>query len=161
MRNSQIIASILITASFSTSVWADTSTTVNDPAVNSPALTSPSMNGAPASPTAPNSQIMKGPGPAMSGGQGGYHPCKQIEEACKAAGFTRGGAAGKDMRDCIKPLMHGQTVPGVTGISSQELAACKAKREERRMQGGGMGGGMGGGQPHSQPMQPAAPNTAD
>jgi hypothetical protein len=162
MKKILLIASLVVTASVSSSVWADTSTTMNDPAVNSPAATSPAMNGAPASPTSPNSQMMTGPGPAMmGGGQGEYHPCKHIAEACKAAGFTRGGAPGKDMMDCIKPLMHGQLVPGVSGISSQDLAACKAKHDERKMHGGNMGGGM---QPQNQSMQPAMqsmPNTAN
>jgi hypothetical protein len=56
------------------------------------------------------------------------HPCKKIEAACEAAGFVKGGAKeGKGVfKNCLKPIIDGQTVNGVT-VDPADAAACKAK----------------------------------
>ncbi len=61
------------------------------------------------------------------------HPCKSIQAACEAAGFARGRhEEGKGLfLDCMKPLLAGQSVPGVT-VSSAQIDACKAVKAERR-----------------------------
>jgi hypothetical protein len=76
------------------------------------------------------------------------HPCKTIEAACSAAGFIKGGAkTGKGMmKDCMKPIMSGESVSGVT-VTADEVAACKAKMASHGMS---MGGGM------AAPAAPAA-----
>ncbi len=68
------------------------------------------------------------PGPAPTQG---VHPCKAIEQACEAGGFVRGGNKdGKGiMKDCMKPIMSGQPVPGVT-VDPATVQACQAKRAE-------------------------------
>jgi hypothetical protein len=61
-------------------------------------------------------------------------PCKNIEEACKSAGYTKGGHK-KDSKglfeDCMKPIAAGQTVAGVT-VSAEDVTACKEKAEKRK-----------------------------
>ena len=59
------------------------------------------------------------------------HPCKNLEAACKAAGFYKGGTASHKglFKDCIQPLTQGNTVSGVTA-SSDDIASCKAKIEK-------------------------------
>jgi hypothetical protein len=97
----------------------------------------------------PSAAMTGGPttgGATMGTGGGTMHPCKAIMESCKSAGFTRGGGTGKGiMRDCMKPIMNGQTVAGVTATPDL-VAACKTKMAERDQQMGvGTGGGMTGG----------------
>lgn len=60
-------------------------------------------------------------------------PCMKLKEACVAAGFEKGKHKEKKglMMDCMKPLMHGETVAGVT-VSPEDLAACKEKKEHRK-----------------------------
>jgi len=60
------------------------------------------------------------------------HPCRKIEDACKAAGFEQGKFKEKKglFVDCLKPIMHGQTVPGVS-ITPADIQACQAKREHK------------------------------
>jgi hypothetical protein len=159
MKKIIIISSVLLTACFSVSAWAAESATMNDPAVNSPSATSPSMNGGPVAPASPGSAMMTPNSGTFSGGQGGpgggrqgrggFHPCRHIAEACEAAGFKREKGLFKN---CLMPIMHGQTVAGVASIDPKEIAACKQKQEERESKGGGMmqGGGMQG--------QPSAPS---
>lgn len=63
-----------------------------------------------------------------------HGPCKTVAEACKAAGFIRGkdAPAGKGLfHDCMKPLLHGQSVAGVT-VDSVDIQACKARIAERK-----------------------------
>ena len=69
---------------------------------------------------------------ANEGGDGG--PCKKIREACIAGGFTAGGHkdGNKGLHiDCMKKIMGGETVAGVT-IPAEEVAACKAKKDKRK-----------------------------
>jgi hypothetical protein len=82
-----------------------------------------------------------GPSASVPAGGGQEHPCKAIAKACEAAGFVKGGEAqGKGlMRNCIKPLMEGQTVAGVS-VSPEEIQACKAKRAEHEHGQGGQQG---------------------
>ena len=83
---------------------------------------------------APASQPATNGGAMMAGGSAanGDHPCKEIAEACKAAGFTKGAkASGKGIgKDCMKPLMAGSAVPGVS-VTPEQIAACKAKMAAR------------------------------
>jgi hypothetical protein len=97
--------------------------------------------------TAPN-----GPGAGMTGGQGG-HPCKAIEEACKSAGFMKGGeASGKGlMMNCMKPVMEGKQVAGVS-VDSTTVQACQAKKASMMSQHHGQGG-QGGQGMMQQPAQ--------
>jgi hypothetical protein len=64
------------------------------------------------------------------------HPCKNIKAACEAAGFTKGDHKNKKglFVDCIKPVMAGSTVEGVS-INPSDIGACKemkAKREAKK-----------------------------
>ncbi len=60
------------------------------------------------------------------------HPCEKVKEACEAAGYTKGGHK-KDKKglfaDCMKPLMDGKSVNGVTADAAQ-VSACKEKKAE-------------------------------
>ena len=68
---------------------------------------------------------------AFSAGAGDQ-PCKDIKAACEAGGFTKGGHK-KDNKvlyaDCMKKIMAGETVPGVT-VSADQVTACKAKKDK-------------------------------
>ncbi|MGZ3688578.1 MAG: hypothetical protein ACXWP5_11415 [Bdellovibrionota bacterium] len=69
------------------------------------------------------------------------HPCKKIRVACENANYFRGAHErdGKGLfKDCMKPIMAGKSVEGVT-VSADDVAACKAKRAENK--GGDEGDG--------------------
>jgi hypothetical protein len=76
-----------------------------------------------------------------SDGGGDKHPCKEIMQACKAAGFYKGGhkkGPNKGIfEDCMKPIKNGQTVPGVTLSDPNAGPACKAREEKHRAHHGG------------------------
>lgn len=57
------------------------------------------------------------------------HPCQNLENACKAAGYVKGEAkVGKGLfKDCMKPIMAGQSVPNVT-VASADVSACQARK---------------------------------
>ena len=59
------------------------------------------------------------------------HPCKPIHEACEAAGFKKGDHKDKKglYADCIKPILAGTAVPGVT-VTPEAVAACNAAKSE-------------------------------
>lgn len=59
------------------------------------------------------------------------HPCHKIKAACEAAGFIKGHHKEKKglYKDCMQPIMQGQTVAGVT-VAPADLEACKAKKAE-------------------------------
>jgi hypothetical protein len=61
-------------------------------------------------------------------------PCAPIMQACKNAGFTRGGmTSGKGLiADCVNPLEEGKTVAGVTGVDKTQIDACKADYQARK-----------------------------
>lgn len=58
-------------------------------------------------------------------------PCRKLMQACQAAGFRRGATPveRKNFYDgCLKPLMNGQTVSGIT-INTSDAEACKERFE--------------------------------
>lgn len=59
-------------------------------------------------------------------------PCKKVMDACKAADFAKGDHTVKKglFKDCMQPLLAGQTVAGVT-IDAQVIAACKAIKDAK------------------------------
>ena len=65
------------------------------------------------------------------------HPCVQIAEACRAAGFIPKDFKEGDglWRDCVDPIMQGKTVvPGATKplpiVKAATVAACKTKNSK-------------------------------
>ncbi len=68
----------------------------------------------------------------VSNGAEQSKPCKQIEQACSAAGFVKGGAKeGKGLYvHCIRPLLEGKSVAGVT-VDAATIQACQEKREKK------------------------------
>ncbi len=58
-------------------------------------------------------------------------PCRTIAAACKAAGYTHHSQEKNLRRDCMKPILTGQAVAGVT-VDPAEVSACKAKFAEHR-----------------------------
>ena len=61
------------------------------------------------------------------------HPCKSIIAACKAAGFVKGEYKEHKglWKDCVDPIVGGQTVTGVN-VPADEVTACKAKMAEHK-----------------------------
>jgi hypothetical protein len=80
--------------------------------------------------------------------KGKVHPCHQIMEACKAAGFAVGKAAlaGRHaFKDCVKPIMADKTVEGVT-VDPATVRDCKAMKGAHAMhKHGGMNKAAAGG----------------
>lgn len=81
--------------------------------------------------------------------------CKDVIEACKKAGFERGGTkSGKGLHvDCMGKLFKGEAVAGVN-VDQAKLTACK-ERHEAMMENSSRGPGphpMGG--PHSKGVSP-------
>jgi len=128
------ISTFILATTLSFNVFAaDTTSTVP---VQGPAMTS----------TPPPAAMSGGPQPAvMSGPQQPVttqismqptgivkeeHPCHAHEEACKSAGFVRGGyKTGKGLfENCMKPIISGLVVNGVI-VNPADVQACKAKRE--------------------------------
>ena len=75
--------------------------------------------------------------PPNVGAKDRAHPCIQITNACKAAGFVNGGAkAGKGIgNDCIVPLIEGKPQPlhataPLPKVSPEIIEACKAANPE-------------------------------
>ena len=76
-------------------------------------------------------------GPA-TGASGDDSACRRIEDACKAAGFAKGShTKGKKLgQDCVKPIINGQVISGVTADAATvkdcgaERAEAKSKRSE-------------------------------
>lgn len=51
--------------------------------------------------------------------------CEIIATACKNAGFVKDGDQGKAFwRDCMKPILFGKTVAGVT-VDVKDVRACR------------------------------------
>jgi len=65
--------------------------------------------------------------------EGKDHPCKEIKAACEAAGYVKGGHKDKKGLhiDCLKKLMNGESVEGVS-IGADKIAACKEKKEKHK-----------------------------
>jgi hypothetical protein len=54
-----------------------------------------------------------------------FKQCKDIARACINAGYIKRGVPGKGFwKDCMKPVLLGQTVKGIN-ITSQDAAACR------------------------------------
>jgi hypothetical protein len=60
-------------------------------------------------------------------------PCKEVKAACEAAGYVKGGHKDKKgLRiDCLRKLMKGESVEGVS-VASDKIAACKEKKEKHK-----------------------------
>lgn len=54
-------------------------------------------------------------------------PCKKVMDACKSADFAKGDHKMKKglFKDCMQPVLAGQSVAGVT-VEADVVAACKA-----------------------------------
>ena len=113
-----LVSSFILTSSMSLAVQADTTQTTGASVPTSPTsgngtqttpATSTPMIGAPAQ-SAPNPK-----------------PCHAIKAACKKAGYYIGGdTIGKGLKEnCAKPLLLGQSVPGVT-VNPADIQACLA-----------------------------------
>ena len=64
---------------------------------------------------------------------GNYPACQPIVQACKAAGFVKGGPVGHRLyKDCAKPiLMHQAAAAGSLAlpmVNPTQVAACNAQR---------------------------------
>lgn len=76
--------------------------------------------------------------PRPAGGEG-KGPCKQVADACAAAGFVVGGVKeGKGMyAQCVGPLVSGKpakkpaAIP-LPNVPADVLAACRQKQEARK-----------------------------
>ena len=70
---------------------------------------------------------------SAAGAKKGTGPCLQVVQACKGAGFIKNDAKdGKGLfKNCVGPLMKGQSVQGVT-VDSGTVQACKDARAKRR-----------------------------
>jgi len=56
--------------------------------------------------------------------------CKIIADACSKAGFTRTEKHGKDFwKNCMKPVVLGQTVKGVT-VDADAVKTCRNDKIE-------------------------------
>ena len=54
--------------------------------------------------------------------------CVTVVKACLDAGYTRDGAEGKQFwKDCMKPVMLGKTVSGVT-VDAKDVKACRTAK---------------------------------
>ncbi len=102
-------------------------------------MTSVFAEDAPSAPMQPDtSSAMSAQGPGPQGGPGGQNdqggpggrPCGIIAKACIAGGYTRGdGPNDKFFRQCMKPILMGQSVQGVT-VDPDVVKACRANKIE-------------------------------
>jgi hypothetical protein len=64
-------------------------------------------------------------------------PCKQILQACNAAGYYLGGHKKGPNKgeylDCMDPILKGGSVPGVS-VTPDEVSACNAHRARHAAQ---------------------------
>ncbi len=103
------IASFTLGATLTFGAWADVSATAGSQPSSTTATTPPH-----------GTSIMNS-----------RHPCQAIEKACKSAGFTKGDKTGKALfLHCVKPILAGQTVTGVT-VDSSVVQACQQKHKNR------------------------------
>jgi hypothetical protein len=61
------------------------------------------------------------------------HPCKDIKTACTGGGYLphTHKKTGKGLYvDCMKKIMNGETVEGVS-VTADTVSACKARKEKR------------------------------
>lgn len=58
-------------------------------------------------------------------------PCLAIEKACQSAGSIKGDKSGKALfLHCVKPILAGKTVTGVT-VDPSVVQACQQKQKNR------------------------------
>ena len=58
-------------------------------------------------------------------------PCASIATACSTAGFVRTDVAGKQFwQDCMKPVILGKLVPGVT-VDAATVQSCRMSKIEQ------------------------------
>lgn len=50
--------------------------------------------------------------------------CEKIADACRNAGFARRDQGKYFWRDCMKPILYGQSVAGVT-VDKNDVKACR------------------------------------
>lgn len=61
-------------------------------------------------------------------------PCMQIAKACKAAGFSRqAGPSKRFWKDCMKPVVLGQSVKGVN-VDKGTVQACRTDKVQKLQQ---------------------------
>lgn len=65
----------------------------------------------------------------MSSYAGSSKPCADIVNACLSAGFTRESPDKKFWQDCMKPILLGKTVSGVT-VDAGAAKACRTTKIE-------------------------------
>jgi hypothetical protein len=134
MQRILITLCFILTLCFGLNVWADdapmaatlqdtTATTpVSAPTSDTTPATTPSA--APTTAAAAGAAAAPAPKPIpVTKLKNMARPCKDIQEACESAGFTSGGALHKN---CLGPLMKGQTVKGVN-IDPDLLKACMSR----------------------------------
>lgn len=61
-------------------------------------------------------------------------PCLNIAVSCESAGYTLSKKVpGKNIwKNCVKPILAGQTIDGVTA-SADDIKACKTKKAVHKM----------------------------
>lgn len=70
----------------------------------------------------------------MSATSSDSRPCLAIAKACKAAGYSRkGDANNRFWGNCMKPLLLGQTVKGVS-IDAATVKSCRTDKIQRMKQ---------------------------
>lgn len=58
-------------------------------------------------------------------------PCKAIAQACSAAGFERGKTPDKRFwKDCMQPILTGQSVKGVN-VDPSAVKECRSKKIDK------------------------------
>jgi hypothetical protein len=68
------------------------------------------------------------PSPAPS--PEGANPCHAIATACESAGYVKHGKEKDLWKDCMHPILSGQTVKGVD-VDAADVQACEARHEEK------------------------------
>jgi hypothetical protein len=66
--------------------------------------------------------------PAFAANDDESKPCAAIVKSCLDAGYTRDGGTGKTFwKDCMKPVILGQTVQGVS-VDANTVKMCRADK---------------------------------
>lgn len=59
-------------------------------------------------------------------------PCLNIATSCESAGYRLSKVPGKNIwKDCVKPILAGKSISGVTA-STDDINACKMKKAEHK-----------------------------
>jgi hypothetical protein len=59
------------------------------------------------------------------------NPCRKLESACKAAGYSTHEKGASLEKDCMQPLLSGGKVPGVQGKEA-DIRACDDYRKQQQ-----------------------------